>query len=308
LDELSMPMYTPAQSRRRLVARAELAGSALCFGLMAILARKLTLPGMGFTAGHLAVLRFVVGALLSLAAFGLIPGLYRPSHYRLLITRGLSGGAVVVLYFYALAHIPAGEAGILYNVFPVIAVVLSLVLFKERPTVHLWLGILAASLGVALVLSQGHLGPGLGLGFGRGQLAALAAAVFAATSANAIRALRHTDNAATIFFFFCLAGLPVVLPFALTPWPGGLGPWALAGLMSLLAYGGQLLMSDAYGTLSVSEAAVWLQLLPIVQYLLAVPLLGEGVTAFGLAGVLITVAGVAYGTVLGHRRPGVPTQ
>ena len=188
--------------------------------------------------------------------------------------------------------------------FPVIAVVLSLVLFKERPTVHLWLGILAASLGVALVLSQGH----LGFGFGRGQLAALAAAVFAATSANAIRAVRHTDNAATIFFFFCLAGLPVVLPFALTPWPVGLGPWALAGLMSLLAYGGQLLMSDAYGTLSVSEAAVWLQLLPVVQYLLAVPLLGEAVTAFGLAGILITVAGVVYGTVLGHRRLRVPTQ
>jgi drug/metabolite transporter (DMT)-like permease len=293
-----MPSHTPAQSRRRLVARAELAASALCFGLMAILARKLTLPGMGFTAGHLAVLRFVVGALLSLAAFGLIPGLYRPSQYRLLITRGLSGGAVVVLYFYALSCIPAGEAGILYNVYPVIAVVLSLVLFRERPTIHLWLGILATSLGVALVLGQGH----LGFGFGRGQIAVLGAAVFAATSANAIRALRHTENAATVFFFFCLAGLPVVLPFALSPWPGGLGPWALAGLMSLMGYGGQLLMTDAYGTLSVSEVAVWLQLLPIVQYLLAVPLLGERVTAFGLAGVLITVAGVAYGTVLGHRR------
>jgi drug/metabolite transporter (DMT)-like permease len=294
-----MSPYTPAQSRRRMVARLQLAGSALCFGLMAILARKLTLPGMGFTAGHLAVLRFVVGALLSLAAFGLIPGLYRPSNYRLLVTRGLSGGAVVVLYFYALAHIPAGEAGILYNVFPVIAVALSLVLFKERPTVHLWLAILAASLGVALVLSQGH----LGLGFGRGQLAALGAAVFAATSANAIRAVRHTDNAATIFFFFCIAGLPVVLPFALAPWPGGgLGPWGLAVLMSLLAYGGQILMSEAYGTLAVSEAAVWLQLLPIVQYLLAVPLLGERATVPGLAGVLITVAGVAYGTVFGHRK------
>lgn len=294
-----MPTFTPAQSRRRMVARAELAGSALCFGLMAILARKLTLPGMGFTAGHLSVLRFVVGALLSLAAFGLIPGLYRPSNYRLLVTRGLSGGAVVVLYFYALAHIPAGEAGILYNVFPVIAVALSLVIFKERPTVHLWLAILAASLGVALVLRQGH----LGFGFGRGQLAALGAAVFAATSANAIRAVRHTDNAATIFFFFCAAGLPVVLPFALTPWPGGIAPWALAILMSLLAYGGQMLMSEAYGTLSVPEAAVWLQLLPIVQYLLAMPLLGERATASGLAGVLITVAGVAYGTVLGHRKP-----
>ncbi len=293
-----MTTQTTAQSRRRRVARLQLAGSALCFGLMAILARKLTLPGMGFSAGHLAVMRFVVGALLSLVAFGLIPGLYRPSNYRLLVTRGVSGGAVVVLYFYALAQIPAGEAGILYNVFPVIAVVLSLVLLKERPTIHLWLALLAASLGVGLVLSQGH----LGFGFGRGQLAALAAAVFAATSANAIRAVRHTDNAATIFFFFCIAGLPVVLPFALTPWPGGLGPWLLAVLMSLLAYGGQLLMSQAYGTLAVSEAAVWLQLLPITQYLLALPLLGERVTAWGLAGVLITVAGVAYGTVLGLRR------
>lgn len=293
-----MPAATAALARRRLVARAELAGSALCFGLMAILARKLTLPGMGFSAGHLAVLRFVVGALLSLVAFGLIPGLYRPSHYRLLVTRGLSGGAVVVLYFYALAHIPAGEAGLLYNVFPVIATAMSLVIFKERPTIHLWLAILAASLGVGLVLGQGR----LDFGFGRGQLAALAAAVFAATSANAIRAVRHTDNAATIFFFFCVAGLPVVLPFALTPWPGGLVPWLLAGLMSLLAYGGQILMSEAYGTLSVSEAAVWLQLLPIVQYLLALPLLGERVTMPGLAGVVITVAGVAYGTILGQRR------
>jgi len=297
-----MTASIPALSRRRMVARAELAGSALCFGLMAILARKLTLPGMGFTAGHLAVLRFVVGALVSLAAFGLIPGLYRPNNYRLLVTRGLSGGAVVVLYFYALAHIPAGEAGILYNVFPVIAVVMSLALFKERPRIHLWLAILAASLGVVLVLSQGH----LGLGLGKGELAALAAAVFAATSANAIRAARHTENAATIFFFFCVAGLPVVLPFALSPWPGlaqgGLGAWSLAVLMSLLALGGQLLMSEAYGTLAVSEAAVWLQLLPIVQYLLAVPLLGERATGAGLAGVLITVAGVAYGTVLGHRQ------
>jgi drug/metabolite transporter (DMT)-like permease len=293
-----MTAFTPAPSRRRVAARAELAGSALCFGLMAILARRLTMPGMGFTAGHLAVLRFVVGALVSLGAFGLIPGLYRPSNYRLLVGRGLSGGAVVVLYFFALARIPAGEAGILYNMYPVIAIVMSLVIFKERPTIHLWLAILAASLGVALVLSQGR----LGFGLGRGELAALAAAVFAATSANAIRAVRHTDNAATIFFFFCVAGLPVVLPFALSPWPGGLAPWGLAVLMSLLAYGGQILMSEAYGVLSVPEAAVWLQLLPIVQYLLAVPLLGERATLPGLAGVLVTVAGVVYGTAWGHRR------
>ncbi|WLT30382.1 DMT family transporter [Geothrix sp. PMB-07] len=294
-----MIAHTASQSRR-LLARMELAGAALCFGLMAILTRRLTLPDMGFSAGHLAVLRFVVGALVSLAVFGLVPGLYRPSNHRLLVARGLSGGAVVALYFYALAHIPAGEAGILYNIYPVIATALSLVLLRERPSVHLWLALLTASLGVMLVLGQGHLGAGIRLG--AGELAALGAAVFAATSANAIRAVRHSDNAATIYFYFCLAGLPVVLPFALTPLPGGWMPWGLAGLMSLLAYAGQMLMSDAYGTLSVSEASVWLQLLPIFQFLLAVPLLGERVSSWGLAGVLITVAGVAYGTAFGARR------
>ncbi len=292
-----MPLAS-AHSRSRLVARLMLVGSAFCFGLMAILARKLTQPAMGFTPGHLAVLRFTVGAAVSLGAFAAIPGLYRPTNHRLLVARGLSGGAVVVLYFYALARIPAGEAGILYNMFPVLATVMSLFFFKERPTIHLWLAILAASLGVGLVLGQGH----AGIGFGPGQWAALGAALFAATSANAIRAVRHTDNAATIFFFFCLAGLPVVLPFALTAWPGGLLPWALAILMSLLAFGGQILMAQAYGALSIPEAAAWLQLLPIVQYLLAVPLLGEHATAAGLAGVLVTVAGVVYATAMGHRR------
>jgi drug/metabolite transporter (DMT)-like permease len=149
-----------------------------------------------------------------------------------------------------------------------------------------------------LVLGQGS----VAIGLGRGELSALAAAVFAATSAIAMRAMRATTNSATIFFYFCLVGLVVVAPFALTPWPRGLMPWMLALLMSFAALGGQWLMAEAYGSLSVSEAAIWLQLLPIVTYLMAVPVLGERISGFGVAGVLLTVAGVAYGTILGHRK------
>ena len=284
----------------RAWARLELAGAALCFGLMAILARKLTQPGIGFTAGHLSVIRFVVGLLLSLAAFQAWPGLYRPGNVRLLVLRGLSGGLVVVLYFFALSRIPAGEAGILYNLFPVFATAMALYLFRERPTIHLLVAVAADSVGVVMVLGQG--GASLALRLGPGEIAALAAAVFAAVSANAIRAARPTDNAPTIFFFFCLAGLPVVLPFALDPWPLHLGAWLLALLMSVLAFAGQILMAQAYGALSVAEAAIWLQLMPVTQYLLAVPLLGERATGAGLLGVLLAVTGVAYGTILGHRR------
>ena len=265
---------------------------------MAVLARRLTRVPELFTAGHLSVLRFVVGAAISLAVFRLRPGTYRPHNYRLLVTRGVSGGLVVVLYFWALARIPAGEAGLLYNLFPVFATGMSFVTFGERPTVHLLAALAVATAGVALVLGLGR--GEISLDIGLGELAAIAAAVFAASSANIIRAARGTDNAPTIFFFFCLAGLPVVLPFALDPWPAVPWAWGLAVLVGVAAFAAQVLMTEAYGALSVSEAAVWLQLTPVAQYLLAWPLLGERPSLAGVAGAALAMAGVAYGTVLGR--------
>jgi drug/metabolite transporter (DMT)-like permease len=279
------------------VARLQLIGSAVCFGLMAVMARRLSRGAGGFTPGHLSVVRFVVGAAVSLVVFRFRPGLYRPHNVRLLVSRGLSGGVVVVLYFVALARIPAGEAGLLYNLFPILATAMSIFTFGERPTVHLVGALLLATAGVGLVLGEGA----LHVAVGWGEAAAIGAAVFAATSANVIRAMRGTDNAPTIFFWFCLAGLPVVLPFALDPWPRAPGVWAGGVVVGLAAFAAQVLMTEAYGALSVSEAAVWLQLTPIAQYALAWPLLGERPNVAGVGGVLLGVAGVAYGTVLGHR-------
>jgi drug/metabolite transporter (DMT)-like permease len=281
----------------KLRGRLLLVGSAFSFGLMAVLARLLSRGPQGFSAGQLTAIRFVVGAAASLAAFRLRPGLYAPRNRRLLWSRGISGGIVVVLYFLGLQRVPAGEAGMIYNLFPVIATAFSIRLFGERPTVHLALALVLATGGVALVVGNGS----LHLGVGAGEALVLGAAVFAAISAVTIRAMRATDNAATIFFYFCLGGLPVAFPFALGPWPAGALPWAIAVVMALAAYAAQVLMTDAYGALSVPEAAVWLQLTPLAQYLLAAALLGERVTAAGAIGILVGVAGVAYGTVLGHR-------
>jgi drug/metabolite transporter (DMT)-like permease len=271
---------------------------------MAVLSRKLSRGPGGFTAGQLSVVRFAVGILVSLAAFRLRPGLYRPHNRKLLLLRGLSGGVVVLLYFFALSRIPAAPAGMIYNLYPVIAVALAVFALGERPTVHLLLGLLLATAGVWLMLGQG----GVPRGLGAGELAAFASALFAAVSANIIRGMRGTDNAPTIFYWFCLAGLPVVLPFALDPWPADPAAWALAALMGLSAFAAQLLMTEAYGTLNVSEAAAWLQLTPVAQMLLAAPALGERVSPAALAGVVLGVAGVAYGTALGSRRPAPPVE
>ncbi len=291
---------TAARSKAR--ARLLLVASAASFGLMAVLARLLSRGAGGFSAGQLTVIRFVVGAAVSVLAFRVRPALYAPHNRRLLWSRGISGGIVVILYFLALQRIPAGEAGMLYNLFPVIATGMSAFAFRERPTIHLLVALVVATGGVVLVLGGGT----LHLGLGAGEAFAAAAAFFAAVSAVTIRAMRATDNAATIFFYFCLGGLPVALPFALGPWPAAPGPWAVAVVMALAAYAAQLLMAEAYGALAISEAAIWLQLTPLAQYALAALLLAEPVTAPGALGILVGIAGVAYGTVFGARSAAAP--
>jgi len=284
--------------RTKIVARLELVGSGVAFGLMAVLARRVSAHEGGFTAGQLSVVRFVTGIAVSVVLFAIRRSLYRPRAYRRLVGRGITGGAVVVLYFFALSRIPAAEAGMLYYLFPVFATLASAAISDERPTIHLLIAIVAATAGVLLVLGHGTIHVHLGLV----EVAALAAAGFAAASAILIRGMRSSENAHTIFFFFCLVGLPVVLPFAGGAWPSNPSLWMEAAAVGLVAFAVQVLMADAYGALSVAEAATWLQLTPIAQLILAAPILGEAIDPVALTGILVTVAAVAYGTVLGVPR------
>jgi drug/metabolite transporter (DMT)-like permease len=285
--------------RSKRAARWELFLAGVFFGLMAALARMGSSDPGGFTAPQMTTVRFIVGAALTLGLFQVRPGTFRPVRHRLLVTRGLLGGVAVLLYFVALARIPAGQATLLNNTFPVFAVLLSFATLGERPTVHLGLALVAVTAGVFLVI-----GPGSGsLGIGAGELAGIASALLGAGAVTSIRALRATDNAPTIFFAFCLGGLAVSAPFSSGPWPTAALPWALAAAVGVLSFAAQILMTQAYGALTVAEAALWQQLTPIASYGWALLLLDERLSRLGAAGVLLGLCGVAYGTVLGHRPP-----
>ena len=290
--------------RPKLWARAQLFAAGVCFGLMAALVRLGSLRATGFDAAQMSTVRFTVGIGLTLGLFWLRPGTFRPVRRWLLFTRGALGGIAVLLYFVALSRIPAGEATLLNNIFPVIATVLSFYTLGERPTVHIALALAVVSAGVFLVVGPGSASLGLGVG----ELAGFASAVLGAGAVTSIRALRATDNAPTIFFAFCLGGLAVSAPFSLGAWPSGIGTWALAGAVGVLAFAAQILMTHAYGALTVAEAAIWQQLTPIASYAWALALLDERLSRLGAIGVLLGIAGVAYGSILGHRpvggRPG----
>lgn len=287
---------TVAAHKRK--ARWQLFFSGLSFGLMAVLVRFASREESGFSWGQTATIRAAVGAILSLALFRIRPGTFRPNRRSLLFTRGALGGLAVLLYFVSLASLPAAVATMINNTCPVIGTVISFFTFRdERPTVHLAFALVLVTVAVALVIGPGTESVAMGLG----TVAALGSAITAGVSLVNVRALRATDNAPTIFFAFCLGGLVVSAPFSLGSWPTDPWLWCAAvgaGVVSMVA---QLLMTAAYGPLTVAEAALWQQLTPLASYLWALALLDERLSPLGVAGILLGVSGVAYGTILGHR-------
>jgi drug/metabolite transporter (DMT)-like permease len=280
----------------RMGARAQLFAAAVLFGLLAALTRTTTAGG--FSVGQIAVVRFATGALLTLGLFVARPGTLAPVRHGLLLTRGALGGLAAFLYFVALSRIPAGEATLLNNTFPILATALAFISLRERPTIHLAVGLAIASVGVFLVLGGGTSSFSLGWG----EMAGIASAILGAGAVTAIRALRATDNAPTIFFAFCLGGLLVSIPFALDPWPTSVALWgvALAGVGGT-SFGAQMLMTHAYGGLTVPEAAIWQQLTPVASYLWALAILDERLAPLGVLGVALGLSGVVYGSVWGRK-------
>jgi len=277
-------------------ARALLFAAAFFFGLAALLVRMATQGGM--SGGQVTLVRFLVGLGAVVLLFRLQPGTFRPSRYALLASRGIFGGIAALLYFLAIQRIPAGEATLLNNTFPIWAVVLSIFTLGERPTFHLVLALVLASAGVFLVLGGGQ----TAFALGPGEVLGLVSAVLGGAAVTSIRSLRvgAAVPAPTVFLAFALGGVLVSLPYAGAAWPSAPGPWWAAVGVGASAFLAQLAMTEAYGRLSVAEAAVWQQLTPISTYLWSFSL-GERVTGATAIGVLLGLAGVAYGSVLGHR-------
>jgi drug/metabolite transporter (DMT)-like permease len=125
-----------------------------------------------------------------------------------------------------------------------------------------------------------------------------------------IRALRRSTpetgaaepvNAATIFFAFCVGGLVVGIPYLADPWPRAPMAWVFAVSSGVAAMLAQLFMTQAFGSITVIEAAAWQQLPPVASYLWAYLFLGEALSGRGAAGVLLVVSGVTYGARWGSR-------
>ena len=259
-----------------------------------------------FTMGQIPPL-LLMAIRFAIAAVALAPFLRRPAvpFSELLLISFTMGTVQFSLMFAGLAGVPAGVAAVAAQLYVPFGVLLARIVFGERVSLRQMVGMAMAFLGVAIMSRHGA-----------GEVRPLSLAMV-------------VDGA----FVFALASIQVkrlgpVPPFELNGWIAILaapqiliaslvfedGHWrALAGAdwraWGSVAYIGLVATVGALGLYyhliaryPVSRIMPMTLMAPVLAAALAVPILGEPVTARGVVGGLLTVAGVAIIAVMRKRR------
>lgn len=278
----------------RLPGTAVIALSSLFFAAMAVLSR--TLAGR-VPAAEQVVVRHAIGlAVIALvfAARRQVPVLKRPG---LLALRGVLGGGAVLAYFVAIERLGAAPATVLNYISPVFAALWAAAFLGERPSRTMFLGLVLATGGAALVtLASGDFTTLSSSAVGA--LAGLASALLGGAAMATVKAAREDADAFTIFLAFSVLGLAMGVPFAAAHWvPLGGAELATGALIGALAVAGQLLFTWGMGHTTATAGSATTQLVPVFAWTMAIGLLGEPVRPLAFAGALLCVAGVLVGVV-----------
>jgi S-adenosylmethionine uptake transporter len=273
-------------------AQLLLVAAALLFATMAVVTKLATrrLPGH-----EVAFVRFAVGLVACGVAAARSP--FRSRNKIGLLLRGAYGGAAVLLYFSAIAHLPVGVATLLNYTAPVFTAVYAAAVLGETISPGT-LGALGLTTTGVLLVIKGTAPPG-SLGFGLWQLVGFGSALLSGAAVATIREVRKTDGSWEIFFAFCVGGALITAVPTLGGWmkPSTV-EWLALGSVGVVSVIAQLLMTYALRFVRAAVAGVIAQLTPVASITMGWLLLGERVAGLALMGALITLAGVSWGAWL----------
>lgn len=251
--------------------------------------------------GSLGFLRYLVGLICLAPALWLRP--WRRIAARDLLPIGLLGigqfAALIVLLNYSLLHIPAARASLLFSTFPLMTMILSALLGRERVTMAkvggslLTVGGVAIALGGAAMTAQPEHGS-----VWLGTLSALGAALCGAVCSifYAPYVARSSALHVTAFAMFvavlALAGMAATEGF-FTAWPSltasEMAAIAFIGLSSGIGF---FLWVYALGNAPPSLVTMFLGLGPVTAALGGTALLGEPLPVAALLGLGCVLAGL----------------
>lgn len=239
-------------------------------------------------AGHrtaTAIVQSPAGDLLAMAALGI--GQF---------------GVLIALLNYGLQHVGAAQAAMILSLFPLLTLLLSAALGREKITRALLLGVVLSVAGVVLSLLPEVSGVRATSHDWWGEAAIAAAACTGALCSVLYRPYLQRYPTVPVSAFAMLASVGVLALLALSEdWPARVanlsaGAWAITGFIGVSSGVGYFLWLYALKHESPTRVTVFLSLNPVTAALLGAWLLGETLTTWAIAAMALIAIGLWLAT------------
>ena len=201
--------------------------------------------------------------------------------------------------YVALIHTEAINAGVIVTSMPVMMVLLSWLILKERFTGGVWLGIVIAISGVLYIVSRGDPVSLLELSFNIVDLILIGCNLGLAGYGIAIKKLPQGIHPLSLLTVVCAVGALCHAPFVAYEMASGeqavLSTKTFVSLAFVAVFPSVvaiLIWNIAIGRIGPSRSAFYMYLTPVFAAMFAIPLLGESIGVYHIIGAVLIVIGV----------------
>ncbi len=275
----------------------------LLFGLNGIVASRIAL-----TSYEIVFLRTLIGSGLLISVFLLGKGRFHWKEHRkdvvFIVFSGIAMGTSWMFLYEAYQQIGVSFASLLYYCGPVIVMILSPLIFKEKLTVSKVVGFLIVLVGIVLVNGKMASGSGNTWGLFCGMMSAVMY-FFMVTLNKQSREIIGMENAViqlTVSFLAVAVFVGIRQAFVIHV-PVSSWPWIL--VLGLVNTGiGCYLYFSPLSKLPVQTVAVCGYLEPLSAVIFAALLLGEKMTALQYIGAVCIIGGAMIGEIIKERSTG----
>jgi drug/metabolite transporter (DMT)-like permease len=195
------------------------------------------------------------------------------------------GGIAICIGFFSITRLGIIKASVIVYMYPVFATLFGCLLLKERLSCGRIAATAVAFAGACVLMLDKKGNGGLLSGFGIYEIIAVAGAIIGGLTVVSVKKLQETDTTPAIFFAQCLVGLWIVLiPASVDTGNISLSSSMILVAIGLLATAGQLLSTDSYRYMTVSNGSLFVMVSPILSCLAGILLFHEQATLQTLAG------------------------
>lgn len=213
----------------------------------------------------------------------------KKEHRKTLLLRSTFGTIGMLLYFYSIQNMYAGDANALNKLSSFFLILFSFIFLKEKVKLNQIIAIVIAFLGALLIIK-----PALDFDF-LPYLASISAAAFAGAAYTVLRTLGGKEKYYTIVLFFSTFSTLVLLPYVLFNYEAmTLSQFGLLVLVGISATIGQFGTTIAYKFAPAKEIGIFNFTNVVFATLLAIPFLAEYPDFFSIMGYFVIFAAAFY--------------